>query len=69
MVIKMLLSSDIQKNICSNDFTSSKKKVFMHIIEKKKKKNLYSFPLDKISIRYEFSKLCFYNFLNDIFDK
>jgi hypothetical protein len=42
MVIKMLLSSDIQKNICSNDFTSSKKKVFMHIIEKKKKKKTFT---------------------------
>jgi hypothetical protein len=52
MVIKMLLSSDIQKNICSNDFTSSKKKVFMHIIEKKKKKK----PL-LISFGQNFNKI------------
>jgi hypothetical protein len=35
MVIEMLLNIDIQKTICSNDFTLSKKKnVIMDIIEK-----------------------------------
>jgi hypothetical protein len=34
MVIEMLLNNDIQKNICSNDFTLSKQNVIMYIIEK-----------------------------------
>jgi len=36
----MLLSGDIQKNICSNDFTSLKKKYLCKLLEKKKKKPL-----------------------------
>jgi len=35
--------------------------VIMYIIELKKKSKIESFHLNKISIKYEFSKLCFCN--------
>jgi len=57
MVIEMLLNSDIQIFLCSNDFTLSKENKcnYVHYWNLKKSK-LKSFHLDKILIRYEFSK-------------
>jgi hypothetical protein len=43
--------------------------VIMYIIEKKFKSKFNHFCLDKISIRYEFSNLCFCNVSNEVFDK
>jgi hypothetical protein len=58
MVIEMLLNDDINF-FCSNDFKISKgNNVIMYIIEIKKNK-FKSFHLNKISIKYEFSKLMF----------
>jgi len=58
MVIEMLLNNDIQLFFCSNDFTFSKEiNVIMYIIEFYKK--IESFHLNKISIKYEFSKFIF----------
>jgi hypothetical protein len=55
----MLLNNDIQLFFCSNDFKLSKKiKCNMYIIELLKKK-LKSFHLNRISIKYEFSKFMF----------
>jgi len=60
MVIEMLLNNDIQLFFCSNDFKLSKGiNVTMYIIELKKKSKLELFHLNKISIRYEFSKFMF----------
>jgi hypothetical protein len=45
---------------CSNDFKLSKGNKFNYVhYEKKFKNNLESFHLNKISIRYEFSKFMF----------
>jgi hypothetical protein len=44
--------------------------VIMYIIEIKKKNKLESFHLNKISVRYEFSKFMFFcNVSNEVFDK
>jgi hypothetical protein len=60
MVIEMLLNNDIQISFFSNYFKLSKEiNVIMYIIEFKKKSKLDSFHLNKISIRYEFSKFMF----------
>jgi hypothetical protein len=60
MVIEMLLNNDIQIFFCSNDFKLSKgnKCNYVHYWNLKKNK-LESFHLNKISIRYEFSKFMF----------
>jgi hypothetical protein len=60
MVIEMLLNNDIQLFFSSNDFKLSKgdKCNYVHFLIKKKSK-LESFHLNKISIRYEFSKFMF----------
>jgi hypothetical protein len=59
MVIEMLLNNDIQKKIIQMILHFQKEmNVIMHIIEIFKKK-LESFHLNKISIRYEFSKFMF----------
>jgi hypothetical protein len=59
MVIEMFLNNDIQLFFCSNDSKLSKgNKLIMYIIEFLKKK-LKSFDLNKISIKYEFSKFMF----------
>jgi hypothetical protein len=68
MVIEMLLYNHIQIFFYSNDFKFSKGNKlnnlnylinFLKKIFKKKKKKLESFHLNKISIRYEFSKFMF----------
>jgi hypothetical protein len=44
--------------------------VIMYIIEILKKNKLESFHLNKISVRYEFSKFMFFcNVSNEVFDK
>jgi hypothetical protein len=60
MVIEMLLNNDIQLFFCSNDFKLSKgnKCSYVHYRILKKSK-IESFHLNKISIRYEFSKFMF----------
>ncbi len=56
----MLLNNDIQLFFCSNYFKHSKIIMYiMYIIDFFKKK-LESFNLNKISIRYEFSKFMFF---------
>jgi len=56
MVIEMLLNSDIQKKIYSNDFTFSKRNTCNYItLFRKKKIKCESFHLEKISIKYKFS--------------
>jgi hypothetical protein len=56
----MLLNSDIQKINSSNDLHFQKEvNVIMYIIEIFKKCKLKSFHLDRISIKYEFSKFMF----------
>jgi hypothetical protein len=48
MVIEMLLNTDIQKKICSNDFTLLKEiNVIMYIIEKTYKLNFNHFICTK----------------------
>ncbi len=60
MVIEMLLNNDIQKKIIQMILHFQKEmNVIMHIIEIFKKSKLESFHLNKISIRYEFSKFMF----------
>jgi len=60
MVIEMLLNNDIQKKIIQMILHFQKEmNVIMHIIEILKKSKLESFHLNKISIRYEFSKFMF----------
>jgi hypothetical protein len=70
MVIEMLLNNDIQLFFCSNDFKLLKGNKFNYvhcwIIFKSR---LESFHLNKISIKYEFSKFMFCNVLNELFDK
>jgi len=60
MVIEILLNNDIQLFFCSNDFKLSKGNkcnyVYYLIFLKSK---LESFHLNKISIKYEFSKFMF----------
>jgi hypothetical protein len=60
MVIEMLLNNDIQLFFCSNDFKLSKgnKCNYVHYWIFLKNK-LESFHLNKIWIRYEFSKFMF----------
>jgi hypothetical protein len=60
MVIEMLLNNDIQLFFCSNDFKLSKgyKCNYVHYWIFLKNK-FESFHLNKISIRYEFSKFMF----------
>jgi hypothetical protein len=60
MAIEMLLNNDIQKKFYSNDFTFSKgnKCNYVHYWKKNQIK-LELFNLDKISIKYEFSKFMF----------
>jgi len=59
MVIEMLSNNDIQFVFVEMILNSQKEiNVIMYIIELKKKK-LKSFHLNKISIRYEFSKFMF----------
>jgi len=54
----MLLNNDIQFFFCSNDLHFQKEiNAIVYIIELKKK--LKSFHLNKISIKYEFSKFMF----------
>ncbi len=60
MVIQMLLNNDIQLFFCSNDFKLSKGNQFNYVhYYKKLKSKLESFHLNKISIKYEFSKFMF----------
>jgi hypothetical protein len=66
----MLLNNDIQIFFCSNDFTFSKGNKCNKVHYGNFKQNKFeSFHLHKISIRYEFSNLCFCNFYNEIFEK
>jgi len=63
MVIEMLLNNDLQLFFCSNNFKLSKGNKCNYVyywIEKKSK--LESFYLNKISIKYEFSKYVFVMF-------
>jgi len=56
----MLLNNDIQLSFCSNDFKLSKgNKCTLCTLLNFFKKKLESFHLNKISIRYEFSKFMF----------
>jgi len=55
----MLLNSDIQKNIYSNDFTLSKRNKFNYVHYSKKLNLTLIIHLNKISIKYEFSKFMF----------
>jgi len=57
MVIVLLLNNDIQIIFYSNDFKLSKGKKCNYVIFVKSK--LESFHLNKISIKYEFSKFMF----------
>jgi hypothetical protein len=41
MIIEMLLNNDIQKNICSNDYTLSKKEIYVIMYIFKKTFKLY----------------------------
>ncbi len=60
MVIKMLLNNDIQFFFVQIILNFQKEiNLIMYIIELKKKSKLKSFHLNKISIRYEFSKFMF----------
>jgi hypothetical protein len=60
MVIEMLLNNDIQLFFVQMILNFQKEvNVFMYIIELKKKSKLESFHLNKISIKYEFSKFMF----------
>ncbi len=60
MVIEMLLNNDIQLFFVQMILHFQKEmNVIMYIIEFKKKSKLESFHLNKISIRYEFSKFMF----------
>jgi len=60
IIIEMLLNNDIQLFFFSNDFKLSKGNKFnyVHYLNFLKSK-LESFHLNKILIRYEFSKICF----------
>ncbi len=60
MAIEMLLNDDIQLLFCSNDFKLSKgnKCNYVHY-SKINKSKFNSFHLNKISIRYEYSKFMF----------
>jgi hypothetical protein len=60
MVIEMLLNDDIQFFFCSNDlkFSKGNKCNYVHYSNVLKSK-LESFHLNKISIKYEFSKFMF----------
>jgi len=60
MVIEMLLNNDIQLFFCSNDIKLSKgnKCNYVHYCNFLKNK-LESFHLNKILIKYEFSKFMF----------
>jgi hypothetical protein len=60
MVIEMLLNNEIQFFFVQMILNFQKEiNVIMYIIEFSKKSKLESFHLDKILIRYEFSKLMF----------
>jgi len=60
MVIEMLLNSGIQIFLCSIDFTFSKENKYNYVhYWNFKKIKFKSFHLDKILIRYEFSKFMF----------
>jgi hypothetical protein len=55
----MLLNNEIQLYFCSNDFKFSKGNKCNYVHYWIFKKKLKSFHLNKISIRYEFSKFMF----------
>jgi hypothetical protein len=55
----MLLNNDIQLFLCPNDFKLSKGNKCNYVQYWIFKKKLDSFHLNKISIRYEFSKFMF----------
>jgi len=60
MVIEMLLNNDFKLFFVQMILNFQKEiNVIMYIIEFKKKSKLESFHLNKISIRYEFSKFMF----------